>query len=77
MEPSTYCIEIRGRLPARVLDELNGFVMDVGAQTTTLSGPLADAAALYGVIARLEALGLTLLSVRPTPNIHNIDTERT
>jgi hypothetical protein len=68
MEPSTYRIEIRGRLPARVLDELNDFIIEVGAQTTTLSGPLADAAGLYGLIARLEALGLTLLSVHPTPH---------
>jgi hypothetical protein len=63
MDPSNYRIEIRGRLPDRVLDELTGFTVQVGAQTTTLSGPLADAAALYGLIARLEALGLTLLSV--------------
>jgi hypothetical protein len=66
MEPSTYRIEIRGRLPARVLDELTDFTLEVDTQTTTLSGPLADAAALYGLIARLESLGLTLLSVHPT-----------
>ncbi len=86
MEPSTYRIEIRGRPPARILDELTGFTIEVGAPTTTLSGPLADTAALYGLIARLEALGLTLLSVHPTPNeptvgpsgnTHNVDTERT
>ena len=33
--------------------------------TTTLTGPVTDTAELYGLIARLECLGLTLLSVQP------------
>ena len=65
MVPLTYRIEVRGRLPAWVLDELAGFTVDLSAHTTRLSGPFADAAALYGLIARLEALGLTLMSVQP------------
>jgi hypothetical protein len=31
--------------------------------TTTLSGPLSDRAAVYGVINKLRDMGLTLLSV--------------
>ena len=31
---------------------------------TVLTGPLADQAALYGLLAQLEALGLELLEVR-------------
>jgi len=31
---------------------------------TVLTGPLPDSAALYGVLAELEALGLDLLEVR-------------
>jgi hypothetical protein len=31
-----------------------------------LTGPLADQAALYGLLAQLEALGLELLEVRRT-----------
>jgi hypothetical protein len=65
MVPLTYRIEVRGRLPSRVLDELAGFTVDLSPQTTRLSGPFADTAALYGLIARLEALGLTLMSVQP------------
>ena len=34
---------------------------------TTLSGVLADQAALYGVLTQLEALGLELIEVRRLP----------
>jgi hypothetical protein len=33
-------------------------------QDTVLTGTLADQSALYGVLARIEALGLELLEVR-------------
>jgi hypothetical protein len=36
-----------------------------GAETV-LTGPLADQAALYGLLAQIEALGLELLEVRRT-----------
>ncbi len=35
--------------------------------TTTLSGPVVDQAALYGLLDKLRDLGLPLLSVRPVP----------
>jgi hypothetical protein len=38
----------------------------VHATETVLTGPLADQAALYGLLAQLEALGLELLEVRRT-----------
>jgi hypothetical protein len=72
--PIAYRVEVRGRLPIGVADELPGFTAEVGPQITTLSGPLADASALYGLIARLETLGLTLLSVHPVP-AHDHDLE--
>jgi len=34
---------------------------------TVLAGPLPDRAALYGVLAEIEALGLELLEVRRLP----------
>jgi hypothetical protein len=34
---------------------------------TVLSGVLADQAALYGVLAQIEALGLELIEVRRVP----------
>jgi hypothetical protein len=61
---SAYCLRIRGPVPARLLDSVNGSVLRAGA-TTALICPIADASELYGLIARLEALGLTLVSVHP------------
>jgi hypothetical protein len=63
---TTYRLQVRGPLPALLAASLDGFTVDAGPTTTTLTGPIADAAALYGLIARLEALGLTLISVGPT-----------
>ena len=51
-------------MPAGLADELDGFTIQAGP-TTTLTGPVTDTAELYGLIARLECLGLTLLSVQP------------
>jgi hypothetical protein len=36
---------------------------------TVLTGPLPDRAALHGVIAEIEALGLELLEVRRLPPV--------
>jgi hypothetical protein len=34
---------------------------------TVLTGVLADQAALYGVLAQIEALGLELIELHPVP----------
>jgi len=39
------------------------FALAEGGDCTTLRGNLADQAALYGVLARIRDLGLTLISV--------------
>ena len=76
--PVAYRIRVRGQLPVGVVNQLPGFTAEVGPTSglrgrpgpriTTLSGPVADASALYGLIARLETLGLTLLSACPAPS---------
>ena len=60
--PIRYRLQVRGRVPAKLADELVGFTVDAGP-TTTITGPIVDPAALYGLIARLECLGLNLLSL--------------
>jgi hypothetical protein len=62
--PPSYRIEVLGHLPAGLAAEFADFTIQPGPHTT-LSGPVTDPAALYGLIARLESLGLTLLSVHP------------
>jgi len=62
--PACYQIRVRGTLDLRWSDWFAGLTItpeDNG--TTLLVGPLADQAALYGVINRLRDLGLTLLGV--------------
>lgn len=59
-----YQIRIRGVLSATVLGAFPGLRAQTRSGETVLSGVLPDQAALYGVLAQLEALGLELLEVR-------------
>src|SRR5215213_3879371 len=61
--PTTYRLQVQGPLPSGLADELDGFTVQAGS-ATTLTGPVTDAADLYGLIARLECFGLTLVSVQ-------------
>ena len=63
--PTTYTVEIAGSLPSALADELEGFVHHTNESTSVLTGEVADVAALYGLLARLESLGVTLISIQP------------
>ena len=64
MLAKSFEIHVRGQLPADVLEELDGLTTTVVPARTVLSGVVADQAALYGVLNRLQALGLELVEVR-------------
>ena len=64
--PVWYEIRVRGRLGDMLLVAFPDLRAQADGTETVLSGPLADQAALYGVLAHLEALGLELLEVRRT-----------
>ena len=64
--PVWYEIRVRGLLGGALLDAFPGLHAQADATETVLTGPLADRAALYGVLAQIEALGLELLEVRRT-----------
>jgi hypothetical protein len=57
-------IHIRGHLPADVLEEFEGLTATVVPAATVLSGTVPDQAALYGVLDRLQSLGLELVELR-------------
>lgn len=57
-------IHVRGPLPVGALEEFEGLTAKVVPAETVLTGVLADQAALYGVLTRLQALGLELVEVR-------------
>jgi hypothetical protein len=64
--PRCYQIQIRGQLDPRWSAWFNGWTIAHNADgTTTLCGLALDQAALYGQIAKLRDLGLTLLAVTP------------
>lgn len=66
--PTTYRVELKGPIPTSLAGKFDGFTVEEGP-TSTLTGPVADCAQLYGLIARLESLGLTLISVRGTTSV--------
>ena len=59
-----YTIRIRGRLGATALSAFPTMGSEVRGGETRLTGPLEDPAAVYGVLAQIEALGLELLELR-------------
>jgi hypothetical protein len=66
--PSRYRIRVRGTLSERLLAAFPGLDPRTDRGETVLEGDLPDQAALHGVLATVEALGLELLEVRrPRP----------
>jgi hypothetical protein len=63
-----YTFRIAGRLTRRLLEALEPLEARATAGDTLLMGRLADRAALYGVIARIEALGLELIELQRLPH---------
>ena len=61
-----YEITVGGQLSARLEEAFDGLTATPSPVGTVLSGELADQAALYGVLERIESLGLELLEVRGT-----------
>jgi len=63
----SYEIRIRGRLSDAVAAAFEGLSATVEPVETVLHGPVRDQAALYGLLDRIQSLGLELLEVRRLP----------
>ena len=61
-----YEIRVRGLLGDTLLSAFPDLRARAQGTETVLAGPLADQAALYGLLAQIEALGLELIEVRRT-----------
>jgi hypothetical protein len=62
--PYIYEIRMEGHLPDRWSDWFDGLAIRNGANgETTLTGPLTDQSALFGVLSKIHALNLVLISV--------------
>ena len=62
-----YEIRVRGHLGETMRAAFPELRARVDAADTVLTGLLPDQAAVYGVLAAIESLGLELLEVRQTP----------
>ena len=62
--PRQYEIWVRGHLGEMMRSAFPALQDQTQGDSTVLTGVLADQAALYGVLAECEALGLELLEVR-------------
>jgi 4-carboxymuconolactone decarboxylase len=62
-EPQYYRIRVRGHLGATICSAFPALAPRTVGADTVLAGELADQAALYGVLAEIEALGLVLVAV--------------
>jgi hypothetical protein len=65
--PQRYQIRIRGQLGETVSSAFPVLLARADGSDTVLTGVLADQAALYGVLAEAEALGLDLIEVHRLP----------
>ncbi|MFL6080062.1 MAG: hypothetical protein ACJ714_09050 [Ornithinibacter sp.] len=70
--PAAYVIRISGHLDPHWAAIFGLALAHDPDGTTTLTGAVADQAALHGILARIRDLGVTLISVaatdlRPTP----------
>ena len=64
LERANYMIRVRGVLSERLLTAFPGLRSRTDRGDTVLAGALPDQAALHGVLAQIEALGLELIEVR-------------
>jgi hypothetical protein len=59
-----YEIRVEGLLDSRWAAWFDGLAVHAAGTQTVISGPLADQAALHGVLVKVRDLGLVLASVR-------------
>jgi hypothetical protein len=67
--PHRYCIRVRGRLGETIRSAFPVLQAEASGGDTVLTGQLADHAALNGVLAEIDALGLELLEVYRLPSL--------
>jgi hypothetical protein len=64
----SYEIRVRGRMTDSLVAAFEGMQASVEPVETVLHGPVEDQAALYGLLDRIQALGLELVEVRRLPD---------
>ena len=63
-QPMVYRIRLKGQLDVRWTDWFGGMAVDLTEEgDTLLTGPVADQAALHGLLRKVRDLGIPLISV--------------
>ena len=65
--PRHYRIVIDGEMSERFASEFEGMSLESGRGETTLRGEVVDQSHLHGILARIQDLGLELVSVTEVP----------
>jgi hypothetical protein len=65
-----YEIQVKGYLDARWTELFEGMNIAWQDNVTTISGMVADQAALHGLLARVRDYGLVLLSIKSATDLH-------
>ena len=64
LDKTFYEIQVKGYLEARWNELFEGMNIARQANITTISGVVADQAALHGLLARVRDYGLVLISIK-------------
>jgi len=67
LDKTFYEIQVKGYLDTRWNELFDGMVIGWKSGVTTISGMVADQAALHGLLARVRDYGLVLISIKAFP----------
>ena len=64
-DPASYCIRVKGQMGSEWSEWFGGMTIVYNdTNETILSGKVLDQADLYGILNKIQALGLTLIAVK-------------
>ena len=70
LDKTFYEIQVKGYLDARWNELFEGMNIAWQDNITTISGMVADQAALHGLLARVRDYGLVLISIKSAADLH-------
>jgi len=71
LDKAFYNIQVKGYLDARWNELFEGMTITWQDNVTTISGVVADQAALHGLLARVRDYGLVLISISNGQDLHD------
>jgi len=69
-QPTSYCIRVQGTIDSTWSDWFGGFTITPQNGETVLEGEVNHQDALHGILAKINELGLSLISVTRLPQRH-------